>query len=89
MNMILLICCLILGLLAIVGSLVSALSYTTLFIVVAVLGLLSAFGFVYLAWTSTAYRLYAYVLILLPLYALFDIALRYGWGIRVLDFILR
>jgi len=86
MKMTLFICCLILGLLAVVGSLVSALSYAIVFIVVAALGLLSASGFIYLAWTSISYRPYACSLSLLPLYALLDIALRYGWGVRVLDF---
>lgn len=86
MKMILLICCLILGVLAVLGSLVSAPSYGTVFIVVAICGLLSIAGFIYLAWTSAGYRPYAIALILLPLYALLDIALRYGWGIRVLDF---
>ena len=84
--MILLICCLILGVLAVLGSLVSAPSYGTVFSAVAILGLLSIAGFIYLAWTSADYRPYASVLILLPLYALLDIALRYGRGIRLLDF---
>lgn len=85
MKISLLICCLILGLLAVVGSLVSAISYTQVFIVVTILGLLSVCGLVYLAWTSASYRLYAYGFVLLPLYALLDVALRNRWGVRVLD----
>lgn len=87
MKIAILISCLILSLVAVLVTLVSARTYNLLFAIGVVLALFSIVGFIYLARISANYRRYTYVLSILPLYVMLDITFRYCWGVRISDFL--